>query len=314
MLRIMSAPDLEMAQDKTITEFSDYLTHEKGASFHTVKNYLHDLAEFYQYLLQFQTVLLTGEGQIKLDRLNPLVLRSYLSLIAQKNSPSSVARKLSCLKSFLKFCIKKGKMTQNPAHTIHSPKVPKRIPKFLNVDEIFSLLDAPHTQDFKGYRDKAVLESLYSSGLRVSELVGLNLEDIDLNTRLVKVKGKGNKERIVPIGKKAISCIETYLELRPSVSKKEESQAVFLNARGGRLTVRSIQRIVDCAITQCGLSKEVTPHVLRHTFATHLLNSGADLRSIQELLGHTSLSTTQKYTHLNLDQLTKVYDQSHPKA
>src|SRR3990167_862222 len=291
MLRIMSAPDLEMAQDKTITEFSDYLTHEKGASFHTVKNYLHDLAEFYQYLLQFQTVLLTGEGQIKLDRLNPLVLRSYL-----------------------KFCIKKGKMTQNPAHTIHSPKVPKRIPKFLNVDEIFSLLDAPHTQDFKGYRDKAVLESLYSSGLRVSELVGLNLEDIDLNTRLVKVKGKGNKERIVPIGKKAISCIETYLELRPSVSKKEESQAVFLNARGGRLTVRSIQRIVDCAITQCGLSKEVTPHVLRHTFATHLLNSGADLRSIQELLGHTSLSTTQKYTHLNLDQLTKVYDQSHPKA
>lgn len=294
--------------------YEQALLNEKRASPHTVKNYLHDLVAFHQYLLESHPDLV-GEGGIRLDAVNPLVLRSYLSILLQKNNPSSVARKLSTLRSFFQFWVKRGKLQQNPAKAIHTPKVPKRIPKFLSVDEIFRIMDLPFDNNYQGIRDKAILELLYSSGLRVSELVGLNTDSIDLKLRVVRVLGKGGKERIVPIGKKAKAQMERYLVIRERVMKKDRpDQALFLNLRGTRFGVRSVQRLVESVIVRVGLPKEVTPHVLRHTFATHLLNAGADLRSIQELLGHASLSTTQKYTHVNLDHLMQVYDKAHPKA
>lgn len=299
--------------DPSFAVFRDALVHEKGASAHTVRNYLHDLSEFSAYLLKYQPELMAGE--LLLEKVDPLIIRSFLSVLFQKNNPASIARKLSSLRSFFQFWVKRGRIPQNPARAIHSPKIPKRLPRFLNKEEIFGILDLPGEDDYRSRRDRAVLELLYSCGLRVSELVGLNLLSLDLDNRLIRVMGKGSKERLIPVGKKAADRLMEYFELRPKVlAKGKESHAVFLNQRGGRLTVRSIQRLLDTAIRKAGLSKQISPHVLRHTFATHLLNAGADLRSIQELLGHVSLSTTQKYTHVNLEQLMKVYKEAHPKA
>lgn len=303
-----------MAVDSHIEAFCQSLMHEKNASPHTLKNYTGDLVEFHHYLKQSQPDLLTG-GKLELTRISPLVLRSYMTLLFQKLAPASVARKLSSLRSFFAYWQKKGKVAQNPAAVLHSPKLPKRLPRFLNVEEIFALLDAPVEDNFNNRRDKAILELFYSCGLRVSELVSLDLKSLDLENRLVRVIGKGSKERIVPIGKKAIEKINSYLDLRTARLKGDESiQSLFLNNRGERLNVRSVQRLVDKAIAKSGLAKKISPHVLRHTFATHLLNSGADLRSIQELLGHASLSTTQRYTHVNVDRLMEVYEKAHPKA
>lgn len=300
--------------DPLIAAFEQSLIHEQNASKHTVKNYVHDLRAFADYLRQYQPEML-DDGEIQLDRIGPLVLRSFLSILFQKHNPASISRKLSTLRSFFQYWVKKGKIAQNPAKAIHSPKVPKKLPRFLNIDEIFALLDFPMDDDFKGRRDKAILELLYSCGLRVSELVGLNFEHVDFDNRVARVFGKGAKERIIPVGKKAVERIQEYLPEREKVVRKAgATNAIFLNRSGERLNVRSVQRLLDAAIKKCGLPKHVSPHVLRHTFATHLLNAGADLRSIQELLGHSSLSTTQKYTHVNLDQLMKVYDESHPKA
>lgn len=302
-----------MDLDPSFAVFRDALVHEKGASTHTVRNYLHDLSEFSAYLLKYQPELMAGE--LLLEKVDPLVIRSFLSVLFQKNNPASIARKLSTLRSFFQFWVKRGRIPQNPARAIHSPKIPKRLPRFLNKEEIFGILDLPGDDDYRSRRDRAVLELLYSCGLRVSELVGLNLLSLDLDNRLIRVMGKGSKERLIPVGKKAADRLMEYFELRPKVlARGKESHAVFLNQRGGRLTVRSIQRLLDTAIRKAGLSKQISPHVLRHTFATHLLNAGADLRSIQELLGHASLSTTQKYTHVNLEQLMKVYKEAHPKA
>ncbi len=304
---------LPTIMDPLVLAFQASLTHERKASPHTVKNYVHDLLEFQDYLRRFQPEVFEN-GKIEITRINPLNLRSFVSILFQKNHPASIARKLSSLRSFFQYWVKEGVITQNPAKTIHSPKIPKRLPRFLNVDEIFKLLDAPMSVDFKGLRDKAILELLYSSGLRVSELIGVDQNQIDFDQGILRVLGKGSKERLVPVGAKALDKIKLYLAERAKLAKIVDQEAVFLNRRGIRLTVRSIQRMLDKAIKTCGLPKEVSPHVLRHSFATHMLNSGADLRSIQELLGHASLSTTQRYTHVNLDQLMKVYDQSHPKA
>ncbi len=303
-----------MNLDPSIQEYKTALMHERNASPHTIKNYIHDLIDFYEYLSKFQPDIFVG-GALDLTRISPLVLRSYLAVLFQKLSPVSISRKLSTLRSFFKYWQKKGRLTQNPASVLHSPKIPKQLPKFLNVDEVFALLDKVFSDDFAGRRDKAILELLYSCGLRVSELVGLNGNQLDVENRVVRVLGKGNKERIVPVGKKAAEALVRYQEARTQkMQNVSQTEALFLNKRGGRLTVRSIQRMVDKAMSDCGISKKISPHVLRHTFATHLLNSGADLRSIQELLGHASLSTTQRYTHVNVDQLIQVYEKAHPKA
>ena len=298
--------------DPTIAEFLLYLQNQKNASANTVENYGRDLFHFYDYLKKHQSDVFY-EGDLQLHRINPLALRCYMSVLLQNNSPASIARKLSSFRSFFKYFVKKGVLDQNPAKVIHSPKVPKKLPKFLNVDEVNAVLSTNTSQKKFGVRDQAVLELLYSSGLRVSELVGLNLLDVDQAERLLRIRGKGNKERIVPIGRIALKALQDYLQERALI-KHAHPDAVFLNKNGTRLSVRSIQRLVSDIVQTTGLNKQVSPHTLRHSFATHMLGSGSDLRSIQELLGHESLSTTQRYTHITIEELAKVYDKAHPKS
>ncbi len=296
-----------------IDEFLSYLKDQKNSSPHTLQNYSRDLLEFYDYLTKHQPESV-GENRMLIEQVNPIILRSFLTLLFQKNESASIARKLSCLRSFFKYFVKMGVIDQNPAKIIHSPKIPKKLPKFLNVDEINAMLAKNFSKDKHGHRDYAILELLYSSGLRVSECVSLNVADVDLDRGLVKVCGKGDKERIVPIGNLAIAALRTYLAQRLGFPKVSDLPILFLNKNGTRLNVRSVQRLVANVIQEIGLNKSVTPHTLRHSFATHMLGAGADLRTIQELLGHESLSTTQKYTHVSVDELAKVYDKTHPKS
>lgn len=291
-----------------IGEFSSYLENERRSSIHTVKNYMVDLTQFSKFLT-------AGKKTSKIHEIDHSIVREYLSTLFGNKNPTSIARKLSSIRSFFNYCIKRGLLKNNPAKEVSAPKVPKRVPKFLTVDEVFALLDSPDNNAVLGRRDKAILELLYASGLRVSELVGLNIPDADLEGGTVRVLGKGRKERIVPVGKKACDALRNYLDLRPAlVSAASDHNAVFVNRNGTRLSTRSVERLMLKYLKLSGIQKTATPHVLRHTFATHLLNAGADMRGIQELLGHSSLSTTQKYTHVGIEKMMEVYDKAHPKA
>ena len=297
-----------------IDRFSTYLQHERSVSPHTYKNYLVDLQQFHEFLKD-KYPKVANDGQRRIPDVDASLIREYVSRMYDTWSPSSMARKLASLRTFFNYCMRLGLIESNPAKEVATPKIPKRVPKFLTVDEVFALLEAAAGEDVLGSRDRAILELLYASGLRVSELVGLNLEDVDLKSQTVRVLGKGRKERIVPMGEKACGALEGYLEKRHSLlGKHTNERGFFLNRHGGRLTARSIERLLNKYIRRSGLQKTVTPHVLRHTFATHLLGAGADMRGIQELLGHSSLSTTQKYTHVGIDKLMKAYDEAHPKA
>ncbi|MEE9193900.1 MAG: site-specific tyrosine recombinase/integron integrase, partial [Thermodesulfobacteriota bacterium] len=228
------------------------------------------------------------------------------------NSKSTVSRKLTTLRSFFNFMVRKGNLKQNPANLIPLPKKEKELPVFLSVDEVFKLIDSIDQEGILPLRDLAIIELLYSSGLRVSELTNIKVLDIDHRENFVKVSGKGNKERVVPFGSNAREVILQYLRRRIELKPKDDF--LFLNNRGSGLTTRSIERIVKKYGLLSGISKKISPHALRHTFATHLLGGGADLRSIQELLGHSSLSTTQRYTHTSIEQIMKIYDKTHPRA
>jgi len=284
-----------------IDKFINYLKAEIGVSTHTVRAYTKDLQEFSSFI------------EKKPKDVDNLDIRSFLaSLHHRKLMKSSISRKLATIRSFFKYLHREGYVKKNPAKLVSSPKVPKNLPKFLDIDETFSLMNTPSGETFKPTRDRAILELLYSSGLRVTELTSLDISDINMKESLVRVKGKGRKERILPIGSKAMEAVQNYLPERISIKKK--SSALFLNNRGGRLTQRSVRRILIDYSKMINLKKDLSPHTLRHTFATHLLHEGADLRSIQELLGHSSLSTTQKYTHVDIGHLTEVYDKAHPMA
>jgi len=286
---------------KNIEQFLDYLKGEQGASPLTLKAYKEDLVEFRGFL---------DKRPKDIDNHD---IRSFLAFLHHKRlKKSSIARKLATVRSFFKFLHREGFISKNPARLVSTPKVPKNLPRFLSVDEVFSLVEKPQGDTFAATRDKAILELLYSSGLRVAELTSLDISDLDIKETLVRVKGKGMKERIIPIGSKAMNAIRNYLPERISLKKK--SQALFLNIRGGRLTQRSVRRIVVHYSRMINLNSDPGPHTLRHTFATHLLHEGADLRSIQELLGHSSLSTTQRYTHVDIGHLMEVYDKAHPMA
>ncbi len=244
-------------------------------------------------------------------------VRQFLGYLAQQEySKATVARKLATLRSFYKFCVKRGYKDANPVAPIRTPKQEKRLPKFLEVDQVKALLEAPNDATLLGARDRAMLETLYSTGIRVSELVGLNIDDVDFLGEAVAVRGKGRKERITPIGPTALSAIRKYIERRRQDSRSAhfDPQALFVNKHGQRLSTRSVRRKLDKYLTQVGLDPEISPHTLRHTFATHMLNAGADLRSVQELLGHQSISTTQIYTHLTTSRLKEVYDEAHPRS
>lgn len=296
-----------------IKDFESYLVHEKAVSPHTHKNYMVDLTQFFSFLGQNHTAIAEGVPS-DISKVDANVVREYLASMVKGRSPSSMARKLASLRTFFNYCLRRGLVQGNPAKEVATPKVPKKIPKFLTVDEVFSLLDSPVDTEALGARDKAIMELLYGSGVRVGELVELDIGSLDLDENMVKVMGKGRKERIVPMGAKATASLGSYLELRPALSQSAKEEALFINRRGGRLTARSVERMLNKYIEKCGLQKKVTPHILRHTFATHLLGSGADMRGIQELLGHASLSTTQKYTHVGIENLMETYDKSHPKA
>jgi len=279
----------------------DFLRSEQGASDHTLRAYAQDLDEFGSFW---------DKDPKQIDYLD---IRSYIaSLHHRELKKSSISRKLATIRSFFKYLHREGFVQKNPAKLVASPRVPRTLPRFLDIDKAFSLMDTPRGETFKPARDKAILELLYSSGLRVSELTSLDVVDLDIKESLVLVKGKGRKERIGPIGSMAMEALQNYLPERISIKKK--SPALFLNNRGGRLTQRSVRRILVNYSRMINLKGDIGPHTLRHTFATHLLHEGADLRSIQELLGHSSLSTTQKYTHVDIRHLADVYDKAHPMA
>jgi integrase/recombinase XerC len=276
---------------------------EKNASEHTIINYSVDLKDFGNFL-----------GEAKLETVNYLVLRRYLAHMREKNhSKRTIARKLASLRSFFKFLYREGYLKTNPASSIVTPKLDKKLPLFLDTSEVAKLIEAPDEKDLIGLRDRAILETLYSTGMRVSELVRLNLDNVDFISGVVKVFGKGRKERLTPIGDRALRAIRSYINKR-GVRKLTDRKAVFLNKNSGRLTDRSVRRVVGKYIKRVSLREGISPHTLRHSFATHLLDRGADLRSVQELLGHMNLSTTQIYTHVTTRRLKEVYEKSHPRA
>ena len=303
--------------------YTVYLEVEKSVSIHTLRNYCSDLHQFFSFVEK--PTEQAERAQVDVTQINPHVIHAFLSTLYRQHTKSSIGRKLSALKSFFRFLIREAVIDQDPTLHLSAPKQDHPLPTYLPVDDMFRLLDAPTPNTPAELRDRAILEVLYSCGLRVSELTGLNWEDVDPNLEVLRVKGKGQKERIVPIGRKALDALSQYRTEIPALlgnnyqpasldGSAGQARPIFLNQRGGRLTPRSVARLVAGRAKQCGLVHKISPHALRHTFATHLLDAGADLRAIQELLGHSSLSSTQKYTHVNLDRLTQVYDKAHPRA
>ncbi len=290
--------------NELLESFIKYLSDERNYSEHTVKAYRGDLENFRDFLLKEEK---------KIEHTDISTINAYVSTLYGKNSPSSVERKVSAIRSFFSYLVRKGLATQNPAKLVRTPKKEKHLPVFLSVDEVFNLVDVKDSRKNPLLvRDRAILELLYSSGLRVSELTGATLADLSMGEAIIRVRGKGNKERIVPVGSKALSALGEYLDMRGAL--KPVSKRIFLNSRGGGITTRSVARIIKKYGLVSGISKNVSPHVLRHSFATHLLAGGADLRAIQEMLGHASLSTTQRYTHLSVERIMEVYDKTHPNA
>jgi integrase/recombinase XerC len=301
--------------EELIQQYAGQLRNERNVSPHTLRNYLSDLSQFCQFLVE-KGLCLRADGSIDVSKVDVYVMRAYLAALTKSRKKSSVGRKIAALRGFFRYLVATHHLEKDPLLLIHSPKQEKPLPTFLSVDGAFQLLGGVKIKTGLDVRDLAVLEVFYSTGIRVSELVGLNWADIDIHLGIIRVVGKGSKERIVPIGKIALEALGRYThELRKKWNLPCKGQtAVFLNNRGERITTRSVARIVEKHLKQAGIQIKMGPHGLRHSFATHLLNGGADLRVIQELLGHASLSTTQRYTHLNLDQLTAVYDKAHPRA
>lgn len=306
-----SAPSPE---DPKVEEFLNFLKFEKNYSAHTRKNYGIDLREVTAFLRR-EFPQWTKKESVLWGEVGLFAFRSYLSKAFGRLKPASTARRIATLRSFYSFLTKQGAVKRNLALELSAPKLPKTLPKFLDVDEAFRLMDAPRGTDYASLRDKAILELFYSSGLRIGELSALKITAVDLQESMVRVKGKGGKERILPVGARARDALERFVAARavhPAQAGHEEF--LFLGSRGRVIHASVVAKQLQKFCVQAGLGKKVTPHVLRHTFATHLMNGGADLRGIQELLGHASLSTTQKYTHINLDKLMDVYDKAHPKA
>jgi len=303
--------------DELIDRYLNYLRYERNASPHTIRNYQSDLQQFHDYLKG-------GDPQAAVDvrSIDALRIRGFLAfLFEREKKKTSIARKLAAVRAFYKFLAKDHVLAENPAATVSTPKLDKTLPRIMTEEEMNSFLDrlaeAVQTGDPRMRRDRAILELLYASGLRVSELVGLDLRSVSFGDGMLLVRGKGRKERIVPFGSKAKQALNEYLPVRERIlmeGKKGGQAALFLNARGDRLTTRSVDRLVKQYVRTYGPNVKVSPHSLRHAFASHLLTEGADLRAIQEMLGHRSLATTQKYTQVSIKQLMEVYDKTHPKA
>ncbi|MBI2104337.1 MAG: tyrosine recombinase XerC [Candidatus Omnitrophica bacterium] len=287
-----------------VERFLQYLSVERNASDYTCRNYAFDLELFFRFL-----------GHRRLGALTPLDVRRFVAhLSAGRSSRRTIARRLSCLRSFFRFLCREGRLDHNPAESVPTPRLERRLPSFLDEGQVTRLLGTPADEKWLGLRDRAILETLYSTGMRVSELAGLNREDLDEISGTAVVRGKGKKERLCPIGATALGAIRRYVAARPSGKRLRVPYALFVSQKGTRLTVRQVDRLLARYVRQANLPKAISPHSLRHSFATHLLDRGADLRSVQELLGHANLSTTQIYTHVTAQRLKKVYDQAHPRA
>jgi integrase/recombinase XerC len=330
-----------MEDSTTIQNFLDYLKFERRFSEHTAKCYGADLTQFGGFLVgASETSHMENEPisssdhqggsatavatpvQQKVDELllsaGTDAVRAYLAFLNEKQySKATIARKLATLRSFYKFLVKRNQLTSNPVVAVRTPKQDKKLPRFLDYEEVKRLLDTPSLDNWLGARDRAIMETLYSTGIRVSELVALNMDDIDFMGEVVHVRGKGKKERIAPIGSSALQVIQHYMEYRNKRAQNNinfDSKVLFVNKHGRRLSTRSVRRKMDKYLKMAGLDPAISPHTLRHSFATHMLNNGADLRSVQELLGHQSLSTTQVYTHLTTTKLKDVYENAHPRS
>ena len=302
--------------DELIARYIRYLQYERNASPHTVRNYRSDLLQFRDFLAPGQP----GE-KVSLKSIDALRIRGFLAFLFEKEKKkSSIARKLAAVRAFFKFLTRERALAENPAGSVSTPKLARALPRIMTEEEMNNFLNqvgrAAQSGDPALLRDRAILELLYASGLRVSELVGLDLRKVNFGDGIVLVRGKGDKERIVPFGSKAREAMMAYLPAREKILReyKTASPALFLNARGGRLTTRSVDRLLKKYVRQFGPNIKASPHSLRHAFASHLLAEGADLRAIQEMLGHKSLATTQKYTQVSIQQLIEVYDKTHPKA
>src|SRR3989338_1785885 len=291
--------------------FDTYLSVEKNASKYTRENYLRDVTQL-EFFLKDRGFCLNNNGDVDADKIGENEIKLFLGHLYKSHKKASIARKLASIKAFFRFLMKKGFLAKNPAELLSSPKIEKYLPTVLTVDEAAALVETIKGQKLQK-RDKAILEVLYSAGIRVSELAGLNMKDVDIVSGIIKVIGKGNKERVAILGEKAREALKAYLEEGSRV-KGQEGEPVFLGTRGERITPRAVQRLVRDSADISGISKHPTPHSLRHTFATHLLDAGVDLRAIQEMLGHASLSTTQKYTKVSVQRLLEVYDKAHPRA
>ena len=303
---------------KYLDDFMQHLKYERNSSVHTLRNYESDLVQFYDHIAPADK-----EGQrrdVDIHALDNLTIRDFMATLYEKQKKkSSIHRKIATLRTFFRYLCREGVIELNPAQLVASPRVERKLPNHLNIEQIIRFIETPDLESVLGKRDRSMLELLYASGIRVSELVGLNLLDVDFTNLTVRVKGKGRKERIVPFGQHALKALQNYLAVRSELlaeaePDKVDAVAVFMNYQGTRITTRSVGRMVDKYVKICADVHHISPHSLRHSFATHLLDAGADLRVIQELLGHARLSTTQQYTHVAMDKLMEVYDKAHPKA
>jgi integrase/recombinase XerC len=301
-----------------IEAFLEALAAEKGYSAHTLRAYRQNLMEFAAYVAGHPEWAVNEPqrlAKIEPECVDSLQIRAYLGYLHKRNQKATIARKLSAVRSFFRHLHKHRIIAQNPTKAVRTPKYGKPIPSYLSVDDVFRLIEAVKPKGVLGLRNTAILETLYSTGMRVAELAGLDNGDIDFRSGAVRVLGKGHKERIVPIGDKALNAIEAYRKILTQTKAigHEPQDPLFLNKDNGRLSTRSIARVVDKFARACGLAVSVSPHAMRHSYATHLLDAGADLRAVQELLGHSSLSTTQRYTHVSIDRLMATYDKAHPR-
>jgi integrase/recombinase XerC len=304
--------------EEYIDRFGDYLKYERNVSEHTLRNYMSDLEQFHDHICPIDAA--GNRRYVDIKQVDHITIREYLSKLYQgKRKKTSVARKLATLRTFFKFLCREEVVELNPARLVATPRLEKKLPKVLSVDDIIRFIETPDLETVLGKRDRAILEMLYATGCRVSELAGINLDDIDFDHESIRVRGKGRKERIVPFGSKAKEALQMYMGVRGELlveapEEERDPMALFLNYQGTRITTRSVGRMIDKYVQECAMMHDISPHSLRHSFATHLLSAGADLRAIQELLGHARLSTTQIYTQVSMEQLMQVYDKAHPKA
>jgi integrase/recombinase XerC len=298
-----------------LNQFLQHLKYERNVSAHTLRNYASDLDQFKEYLFKIEK-----RSDISVNEIDRLTIREWMAGLHNDHKKTSIARKLASLRTFFQFLVREGVLETNPAKLVATPRIERKLPNHLSMEDAVRFIETPDTNTDLGRRDRAIIEFLYATGIRVGELVNINMQDIDFREKLVRVTGKRKKQRIVPFGEPALQALMHYLEetrpvfLNNCPPAERDNNAVFLNYQGTRITTRSVGRMIDKYIKQCADIHNISPHSLRHSFATHLLDGGADLRDIQELLGHARLSTTQIYTQVSMEKMIEVYDRAHPKA